>query len=191
MNLYQSTKMTLWHAHFANVAILNVIWQEINISNLMIMIYVYHDDVIKWKHFPRYWPFVHGIHRCPVNSLHKGQWRGALMFSLICVWINGWVNNREAGDLKRHRAHYDVIVMIYIDIYILCSVLYRVSAAEVLSVCKHTEGERKWWQFCRQHFKTQLRISFLFELSLFWIKIRWWIGAEQATNHNLNQRRSS
>ena len=39
----------------------------------------YHDDVIKWKHFPRYWPFVRGIHRSPVNSSHKGQWRGALM----------------------------------------------------------------------------------------------------------------
>ena len=47
----------------------------------------------------------------PVNSPHKGQWRGALMFSLICVWINGWVNNREVGDLRRHRGHYDVIVM--------------------------------------------------------------------------------
>ena len=47
----------------------------------------------------------------PVNSPHKGQWRGALMFSLICVWVNGWVNNREAGDLIRHRAHYGVIVM--------------------------------------------------------------------------------
>ena len=46
-----------------------------------------------------------------VNSLHKGQWRGALMFSLICVWINVWVSNREAGDLRRHRAHYDVIVV--------------------------------------------------------------------------------
>ena len=44
-------------------------------------------------------------------SPHKGQWLGALMFSLICVWINGWVNNREAGDLKRHRGNYDVIVM--------------------------------------------------------------------------------
>ena len=44
----------------------------------------YHDDVIKWKHFPRYWPFVWGIHRSPVNSPHKGQWHGALMFSLIC-----------------------------------------------------------------------------------------------------------
>ena len=46
-----------------------------------------HDDVVKWKHFPRYWPFVRGIHRSPVNSTHKGQWRGALMFSLICAQI--------------------------------------------------------------------------------------------------------
>ena len=71
-----------------------------------------HDDVIKWKHFPRCWPFVRGIHRWPVNSPHKGQWRGVLMFSLICVWINGWENNCEAGDLRRYRAHYDVVVMI-------------------------------------------------------------------------------
>ena len=48
----------------------------------------------------------------PVNSLHKGQWGGALMFSLICVWINGWVNNPEAGDLRCYRAHYDVTVML-------------------------------------------------------------------------------
>ena len=69
-----------------------------------------HDDV-KWKHFPRYWPFVRGMRRSPVNSPQKGQWRGALMFSLICTRINGWVNNREAGDLRRYRAHYDVTVM--------------------------------------------------------------------------------
>ena len=47
----------------------------------------------------------------PVNYPHKGQWRGALMGFFICVWINGWVNNREAGDLRRHRRHYDVILM--------------------------------------------------------------------------------
>ena len=47
----------------------------------------------------------------PVNSPHKGQWRGALMFYLIYAWINDWVNNREAGDLRRHRGHSDVIVM--------------------------------------------------------------------------------
>ena len=70
-----------------------------------------HYDVIKWKHFPRYWLFVRGIHRSPVNFPHKFQWRGASMFSLICSWLNGWVNNREAGDLRRHRAHYDVVVM--------------------------------------------------------------------------------
>ena len=55
-----------------------------------------------------------GIHRPPVNSPHKGQWRGALVFSLICVWINGWVNNREAGDLSRFSAHYDVTIMVLI-----------------------------------------------------------------------------
>ena len=65
----------------------------------------------KWRHFSRYWPFVRGIHRSPVNSPHKGQWRGALMFSLIWVWINGCVNNREAGDLRRHRANCEVIVI--------------------------------------------------------------------------------
>ena len=70
-----------------------------------------HDDVIKWKHFPRNWPFVREIHRSPVNFPHKGQWRGALMFSLIYAWINDWVNNREAGDSRRQHGHYDVIVM--------------------------------------------------------------------------------
>ena len=69
-----------------------------------------HDDVIKWKHFPRYRPFVRGIHQSPVNSPHKGQWRGALMFSFIYAWTNGCVNNRSAGDLRRHRAQYDVTV---------------------------------------------------------------------------------
>ena len=76
-------------------------------------IFAVHDDVIKWKLFLRYWPFVRGIHRSSVNSPHKGQWRGALMFSLICVCMKGWVNNGEAGNLRRYLAHYDVIVMTY------------------------------------------------------------------------------
>ena len=59
-----------------------------------------HDDVIKWKHFPRYWPVVWGIHRSPVNPPHKGQWRGALMFPLIWAWTNSSVNNREAIQIK-------------------------------------------------------------------------------------------
>ena len=68
-----------------------------------------------WRHqietFPRHWAFVRGIHRWPVNSPHKGQWREALMFSLICSWINGWVNRREAGDLRRHGANLGVVVI--------------------------------------------------------------------------------
>ena len=47
----------------------------------------------------------------PVTSPHKGQWRGALMFTLICARINDWVNNREAGGLRRLLDHYDVSVM--------------------------------------------------------------------------------
>ena len=73
----------------------------------------WHDDIIKWKHFPLYWPFVRGVHLSPVNSPHEGQWRRALMFSLIGVWTNVWVNNWDAGDLRRHRAHYDVTVLNY------------------------------------------------------------------------------
>ena len=76
------------------------------------------DDVIKWKHFPRYWPLARGIHRSPVNSPRKGQWRGALRpvtrsfdVCFIHAWTNGWVNNRDAGDLRRHLDHYVVTVI--------------------------------------------------------------------------------
>ena len=69
-----------------------------------------HDDVIKWKHFPHYWPFVRGIHRTPANSPHKGQWHGILIFSLICTpnkllskqsW--GWWFEMPSRPLWRHR----------------------------------------------------------------------------------------
>ena len=66
-------------------------WISSAILNDFIWSPKWHDDVIKWKPFPRYWTFVRGIHRSPVNSPYKGQWRGALMFSLICTWINSWV----------------------------------------------------------------------------------------------------
>ena len=67
----------------------------------------------------------------PVNSPHKGQWRATFMFSLMCAWINRWVNNREAGDLRRHRAHYDVIVM---------------SRITCLQVCHQHYGKTKYTQ---------------------------------------------
>ena len=86
---------------------------------------VFEDETTTcWRHqmatFPLYWPFVRGIHRSPVNSHHKGQWRGALMFPLICAWINRWVNNREAADLRC----YDVIVMVFEDKTALCMLSY-------------------------------------------------------------------
>ena len=59
--------------------------------------------IYSWKYFPRYWS--------PVDSPHKGHWRGDMMFSLISAWTNGRANNRDAGDLRHHRAHYDVTVM--------------------------------------------------------------------------------
>ena len=59
-------------------------WQELSLHSFLL-----DDDVIKWKHFLRYWPFVLGIHWFPMNSPHRGQWRRALVFSLICVWIYG------------------------------------------------------------------------------------------------------
>ena len=95
---------------------------------------VFHDDVIEWKHFPRYWPLVRGIHRSPVNSPHKGQWRGALMFSLICVWINGWVNNGDAGDLRRYRVHYSVIVILW---WLHASLFYPYPPVPLLSHCSN------------------------------------------------------
>ena len=64
--------------------------------------------VIKWKHFPHYWPFVRGIHRSPVNSPHKGQWGGALMFFYLRLnkWLSkqlwGWWFETPSCSLWRH-----------------------------------------------------------------------------------------
>ena len=64
---------------------------------------------------PEKWHLLHGIsvvlHRPPVDSPHKVQWRGVLMFSLICTRTNGWANDRDAGDLRCHRVDYDITVM--------------------------------------------------------------------------------
>ena len=100
-----------------------------------------HDDVIKY--FPRSWPFVRGIHRSPVNSPYKGQWRGGLMFSLICAWMNDWINIREAGDLRRHRTHYDVTVM-YLPICYTVSEIKWINATELSkhsSITKQTKSK--------------------------------------------------
>ena len=69
--------------------------------------------VMKRIHFPRYWPIVGEFtsHRwIPLTKASDAE------LPLICAWINGWVNNNDAGDLRRHRAHYDVIVMQHVVI---------------------------------------------------------------------------
>ena len=76
-------------------------------SYLWQVVAVWHNDVIKWKHFPRYWPFIRGIHRSPVNFAHKGQWRGALMGFFYLR-----LNKRLSKQSRGYRAHYDVTVMI-------------------------------------------------------------------------------
>ena len=96
-----------------------------------------HDDVIKWEHFLRYWPFVRGIHRSPVDSLLKGQWRAVLTFSLICAWTSGWANNVEPGDLRRLRAHYRSV---------MCFVLARLKLGFCRSLYSRT-ASFTWWSW--------------------------------------------
>ena len=52
------------------------------------------------------------------ESPHKGQWRGALVFPLICVWTNSRAKTGNAGDLRRHRTHYNVIQMVNISSFL-------------------------------------------------------------------------
>ena len=66
-----------------------------------------------------YWCFigklsvVNLIHQSHVDSPHKGQCRGALIFSLKSASTNGWTDNRGAGDLRRHRIHYHATFVVY------------------------------------------------------------------------------
>ena len=91
---------------------------------------------------------VTGHSRSPGKSPNKGQWRGALMFSLVCVWINDWVNNRVTGDLRHHHAHYDVIVMISPRKYgiqtwlSLCLQMYWQIFRQVIS--RHNADHKLW-----------------------------------------------
>ena len=83
----------------------------------------------------------------PVTSPHLGQWRGALMFSLLCVWINDWVNNREAGDLRRHRGHYDVIVMASVCVCEITNGSKATNSWMCLGIAMRLLQKQKW-EFC-------------------------------------------
>ena len=148
-----------------------------------------HDDVIKWKQFPLYWLFVRGIHRSPVNSPHKGQWRGALMLSLICAWINGWVNNRETSWLI-----WDAIAPIMTSQWCYQHIPFlapRPENSRQTSLGKHLHGrwpclfryhttvETKLSKFCEQPFpnvfpfKRVMGVGFQFNWKLF-LTIKWY-----------------
>ena len=99
-----------------------------------------HDDVIKWKHFPRYRPFVRGIHLSLVNYPHKGQWRGVLVFSLICVWTNGWVNNRSRRWWFETPSH----------------PLWRYHTGPYQTIATHLQIESQWNEFEWLDFNTGL-----------------------------------
>ena len=95
------------------------LWTEICLNNVFYASQgnVDKDNVSRWRHQME--TFSALLANCAGNSPVTGESPAqrpvtrALMFSLICVWINGWVNNREAGDLRRYRANYDVTAMIY------------------------------------------------------------------------------
>ena len=87
------------------------------------------------------------IFRVTGHLLHKGQWRGALMFSLIYVWIKGWVNNREAGDLRRNRAHYDVMVMLFFRSTGLHKILPPHSSPILITICSNDSQTWPMWTY--------------------------------------------
>ena len=99
--------------------IIIIIWPRIRIWIIVKHIEKYdvrRKNVSWWRHqmetFSALLAICAGNSPVPDEFPHKGQRRRALMFSLIFAWINGWVNNREAGYFRRYRAHYDVIVML-------------------------------------------------------------------------------
>ena len=92
----------------------------------------------------------------PVNSPHKGQWREALMFSSICTRINDWVNNGEAGDLRRYRAHYDVTVM-YCPGACEC-IMWLLFESLIQSAAVMTRSNLSWWRHQMETFSALLAI---------------------------------
>ena len=130
-----------------------------------------------------------GIHRSTLKSPHKGQWRVALMFSYICTRINGWVNNGDAGDLRRDRAHYDVSVMFHwwstiwgFQRYECNVVSHRLGATIKWSL--HSSYVLQLFWNCRRHstwhpikLQSDIDISTKMSLLLSFV-ISWWVNTQ-------------
>ena len=108
-------------------------------------------------------------HLCEEFTPHKGQWRGALLFSLICVWINRWVSNHEAGDLRRYRSHYDVSVMFNGWFMKLCAIRYWTAFTSML--IKPIKGKVTWNNCLRYFFR---KYSYLCITVYSCSKIKYW-----------------
>ena len=121
-----------------------------------------YDHVIKWKHFPRYWPFVRGIHWSPVNSPHKGPWRGALMFSLICAlnkrlgkqsW--GWWFETPSLSLWRHWNEHQISQRLVLNFHSPCFYVLisrgkytqRTHDAIITSLLRQNDVMTLFWRF--------------------------------------------
>ena len=122
------------------IGYIGILYINLRICNLNDSSWLVHDDVIKWKHFPRNWPFVRGIHQSLVNSPHKGQWRGALMFTLICVWINGLVNICEAGEFPTQRP-----VTRSFDVYFDLRLNKRFENGDFWQACSHSCRQNRYF----------------------------------------------
>ena len=100
-----------------------------------------HDDVIKWKHFPRYWPFVRGIHRPRWIPAQRPVTRRFDVFFDLRLNKRLSKQNRHAGDLRRHRTHYDVIVMV-VGLFILHLIITWTNADLLIHV--FASATHKW-----------------------------------------------
>ena len=99
--------------HYQYHVILHTYWKRM--LSMMLKsntIYFCHDDVIEWKHLPRYWSFVWEFTGPRWIPLTKASDAELLCFLDLCMNKKVEKNNRHAGDLRRHRAHYDVTVMV-------------------------------------------------------------------------------
>ena len=125
------------------------LFRAILISNLVQFmvreLIISHDDVIKWNHFPRNWPFVRGIHRSRwIPHTKASDAELSWMLSLICIWIKGCVYNPEAGDFRRHRGHYDVNVMVGVVLSISWNCSWRNRNGNFIGKMKKSREIQNW-----------------------------------------------
>ena len=134
-----------------------------------------HDDVIKWKHFPLYWPFVRDIHRSPVTFPSQRPVTRSFDVSLIYTWTNGRINSRDAGDLRRYRAYNDVTVMKTTDVEVGCNstILFR----QFRCLRNRVWPVVPWHTFCKSyvskiHHDGVLQVQPVHSAGAFWAIIR-------------------